>query len=70
MAIGVGVALAGLAVFYESAQFLLVVGLLMLGIHAMVVLYEEPTLRRTFGDEYNAYYDRVHRWLPGLPRRS
>jgi protein-S-isoprenylcysteine O-methyltransferase Ste14 len=28
------------------------------------VLYEEPTLRRTFGDEYEAYFHRVRRWMP------
>ena len=32
--------------------------------HLFVVLYEEPTLRRTFGDEYEAYFGRVSRWLP------
>src|SRR5438876_4122683 len=25
---------------------------------------QEPTLRRTFGDEYEAYFQRVSRWLP------
>jgi len=29
-----------------------------------VIVYEEPTLRRTFGDEYEAYFKRVSRWLP------
>lgn len=66
MAIGVGVALAGVALFYESAQFLLAVAVFMLGIHAMVRFYEEPTLRRTFGAEYVAYCERVNRWLPRL----
>src|SRR5216110_1043554 len=32
--------------------------------HLFVVLYEEPTLRRTFGDEYEAYFRRVRRWWP------
>ena len=64
MAIGVGVALAGVALFYESAQFLLAVAVFMLGIHAMVRVYEEPTLRRTFGADYIAYCDRVKRWVP------
>lgn len=39
----------------------------MLGIHAFVVLYEEPTLGRTFGTEYDAYRARVRRWLPRRP---
>ena len=29
-----------------------------------VVLYEEPTLRRKFGAEYEAYCRRVPRWIP------
>jgi protein-S-isoprenylcysteine O-methyltransferase Ste14 len=29
-----------------------------------VIVYEEPTLRRTFGAEYEAYFQRVSRWLP------
>ena len=29
-----------------------------------VLLYEEPTLRRKFGAEYEAYCRRVPRWLP------
>ena len=32
--------------------------------HLFVVSYEEPTLRRTFGAEYEAYCAGVRRWLP------
>jgi protein-S-isoprenylcysteine O-methyltransferase Ste14 len=32
--------------------------------HLFVVLYEEPTLRRTFGEDYEAYCRRVRRWRP------
>lgn len=56
--------MAGVALFYESAQFLLAVVVFMLGIHAMVRFYEEPTLRRTFGSDYVAYCERVNRWIP------
>ena len=31
-----------------------------------VWLYEEPTLRRTFGDDYEAYCRRTGRWFPRL----
>ena len=65
MAVGVAIALSGVAAYYESVAFLVAVGLFMVGIHAMIVLYEEPTLRRTFGDEYVAYCNSVRRWLPG-----
>jgi protein-S-isoprenylcysteine O-methyltransferase Ste14 len=69
MAIGVGSALAGVALFYQSAQFLVAVVVFMLGIHAMIWLYEEPTLRRTFGPEYDAYCGRVNRWIPRFGAR-
>ena len=31
-----------------------------------VLIYEEPTLQRTFGDEYEAYRAHVPRWIPRL----
>jgi len=31
-----------------------------------VLLYEEPTLRKTFGPEYDEYRAHVRRWLPRL----
>ena len=37
-----------------------------LGTHGFVVAYEEPTLRETFGAEYDAFCSNVPRWLPRL----
>jgi protein-S-isoprenylcysteine O-methyltransferase Ste14 len=31
--------------------------------------YEEPTLRRQFGESYDRYVRTVPRWIPGLPSR-
>ena len=31
-----------------------------------VLVYEEPTLHGTFGDEYDRYCAQVSRWIPGL----
>jgi protein-S-isoprenylcysteine O-methyltransferase Ste14 len=64
MYIGAGMTLAGAALFYESLSIFIYTGLFLLVTHLFVVLYEEPTLRRTFGDEYVAYCHRVKRWLP------
>jgi protein-S-isoprenylcysteine O-methyltransferase Ste14 len=36
------------------------------GVHAFVVLYEEPTLKREFGSSYEDYVRRVPRWIPKL----
>jgi len=33
-----------------------------LGVHLFVVLYEEPTLRKKFGADYEEYCRNVHRW--------
>lgn len=35
-----------------------------LGVHLFVLLYEEPTLRRKFGVDYELYCQNVSRWLP------
>lgn len=64
MYIGAGLALAGAALFYESAPLLLYLGIFLLATHLFVVFYYEPTLRRTFGEEYAAYCHRVRRWRP------
>jgi protein-S-isoprenylcysteine O-methyltransferase Ste14 len=34
--------------------------------HIFVLAYEEPTLRRTFGDEYRVYCANVPRWIPRI----
>jgi protein-S-isoprenylcysteine O-methyltransferase Ste14 len=39
-------------------------------IHLFVVLYEEPTLRRRFGDPYVRYTGQVGRWWPRWPKRA
>ena len=66
MYIGAGLALAGAALFYESWPLLGYAGLFFLATHLFVVLYEEPVLRRTFGQEYEAYCGRIRRWWPSV----
>jgi protein-S-isoprenylcysteine O-methyltransferase Ste14 len=38
--------------------------------HLFVVWYEEPTLRRRFGEGYAAYTTSVPRWVPRAPGRA
>ena len=64
MYMGAGMTLAGAALYYQSLSIFIYACLFFLITHLFVVLYEEPTLRRTFGDEYEAYCDRVKRWWP------
>jgi protein-S-isoprenylcysteine O-methyltransferase Ste14 len=37
-----------------------------LAAHLFVLVYEEPTLRRSFGEEYELYCAHVPRWIPRL----
>jgi protein-S-isoprenylcysteine O-methyltransferase Ste14 len=64
MYLGAGAALAGAALFYESGALgAYAAGFLVLT-HLFVVLYEEPTLRQSFGDDYQTYCQQVRRWWP------
>ena len=69
MYIGAVLALAGAALFFHSLPLLIYGATFLLASHLFVVTYEEPTLRRTFGQEYEAYCRRVRRWWPGAPGR-
>jgi protein-S-isoprenylcysteine O-methyltransferase Ste14 len=64
MYLGAGLALAGAALFYESGALLAYAAGFLLLTHLLVVLYEEPTLRQTFGEDYEAYCRQVRRWWP------
>jgi protein-S-isoprenylcysteine O-methyltransferase Ste14 len=37
------------------------------GVDLFVMEYEEPTLRKQFGVEYEVYTRAVHRWIPRRP---
>jgi len=64
MYLSAGLALAGAGIFYESIPLLGYAALFLVITHLFVVLYEEPTLRRTFDTDYEAYCRRVGRWWP------
>jgi protein-S-isoprenylcysteine O-methyltransferase Ste14 len=38
-------------------------------VYLFVLCYEEPTLLRQFGEEYERYRERVPRWIPKLSRK-
>ena len=64
MYVGAGVALAGAALFYQSAALVAFAAGFLLVTHLFVVFYEEPTLERTFGAQYADYRNAVPRWIP------
>ena len=65
MYLGAGLALAGAAVFVGSLPLLAYALVFVVVSDQFVRRYEEPTLRRNFGAEYEAYCRAVRRWLPG-----
>lgn len=54
----------GEAIIFASMSLLVYAAAFWLAVHLMVVLYEEPTLKRTFGSPYTEYRARVGRWIP------
>lgn len=66
---GAGLVLFGVALVYRSRPLALYALLYFGTLHLLVVWYEEPTLRRLFGADYQAYCLRVRRWWP-LRRRA
>ena len=64
MYVGAALALIGAALFYQSMALLAYAGGFLLVAHVFVVVYEEPTLRRTFQADYETYRRQVRRWWP------
>jgi protein-S-isoprenylcysteine O-methyltransferase Ste14 len=54
----------GQALLFGNVQLLLYAAIVFFFFHSFVLLYEEPKLRRTFGEEYIAFCANVPRWLP------
>ena len=61
--------LVGIAIVYGSWRVLAWAGVMSVMFAAFVVLYEEPTLLRQFGDDYREYQRNVGRWIPRVRRR-
>jgi protein-S-isoprenylcysteine O-methyltransferase Ste14 len=68
MYVGVAAAIFGQALLFESRDLLIYGLLVWLAFHLFVHFYEEPTLRKTFGEEYDAFCREVPRWIPRLRR--
>ncbi|MFZ0418161.1 MAG: isoprenylcysteine carboxylmethyltransferase family protein [Candidatus Sulfotelmatobacter sp.] len=66
MYIGFFVGWIGLWIVFGRASLPAIAGaaFVVLGVVLFVHLYEEPTLRKMFGEEYQEYCRNVRRWLP------
>jgi len=66
MYVGMTSVLIGEALLFQSLALLAYAGTVLLVFHLFVVLYEEPALRRKFGDSYRRFLDTVPRWIPRI----
>lgn len=68
MYLGMGTFMVGEAILLPSIMgaMLILITILWAVVTLFIVLYEEPTLRRLFGAEYENYCRHVRRWLPRL----
>ena len=68
MYVGFFVGWIGLWIVFGHANLIAIASAcaVVLGVHLFVVYYEEPTLRRMFGEEYQLFCENVPRWLPRL----
>jgi protein-S-isoprenylcysteine O-methyltransferase Ste14 len=70
MYVGMGLFLTGEALLLPAItrEMFLLAGAAWIIVTAFIVFYEEPSLRRLFGDGYIEYCRHVRRWIPRLPR--
>jgi protein-S-isoprenylcysteine O-methyltransferase Ste14 len=63
---GVGSVVLGEAAIFHSRSLAELAAAFVAGVIVFVLLFEEPALRRKFGEEYEEYCRRVPRWLPRI----
>jgi len=70
MYVSVVTILLGEAVFFMSIPLLIEAGVFVFFANLFVLFYEEPTLKRMFGDSYERYSQTVGRWIPRYRSRA
>ena len=66
MYLAVSTILLGEALLMRSRGLLVYWVIFFAAVNLFVMAYEEPTLRRQFGESYTRYQQRVGRWLPRI----
>ena len=64
MYMGVGLTIGGQAWLFHSWHIAAYMALMLLTAHLFVLVYEEPTLHKQFGEKYDRYRKSVPRWIP------
>ena len=67
MYLGALLVLIGQTLLFRSSALVLYTLLWFAAVNAMVYFYEEPHLRREFGEPYDRYCRTVGRWVPRWP---
>jgi len=63
MYVGIVLILLGEAIFFASAALFFYAAAIFVGFNGFILFYEEPTLRRLFGESYLRYCAEVPRWI-------
>lgn len=66
MYVAVVALILGQAALFADARLLVYAAAVWLGFHLFVLIYEEPTLRSAFPEDYAAFTAAVPRWRPRL----
>jgi len=64
MYLGVALVIGGQAWLFHSWHIAIYMVSMLLTAHLFVISYEEPTLHKQFGEEYDRYRASVPRWIP------
>jgi len=70
MYVAVVTILLGEAIFFISVSILVEAGVFIIFASLFVMYYEEPALRRQFGESYEKYAQTVGRWIPRYRSRA
>lgn len=63
MYVGATTLLVGEAIFWWSPELALYAAIVFVAFNLVIILHEEPRLRREFGEEYRDYVAQVRRWV-------
>jgi len=66
MYVGMGIVMIGEAILIGRVEMIYLALFALFAVSLFIVLYEEPTLRSKFGEEYLEYCRHVRRWIPRL----
>jgi protein-S-isoprenylcysteine O-methyltransferase Ste14 len=70
MYVGVLSVIAGESLFFESFALFVFACVVFLVFNSFVFFYEEPVLKKKFGEPYKRYLASVPRWIPRKARKS